>query len=93
MAMPILAIVHRPVCIQCTSISLRAHGRTSCWLVLHLQLQLKHALRRTALHRDAGVQPSQPGTTRPRTQVFTPARPRPVKPACPAALRGGHLQG
>jgi hypothetical protein len=93
MAMPILAIVHRPVCIQCTSISLRAHGRTSCWLVLHLQLQLKHALRRTALHRDAGVQPSQPGTTRPRTQVFTPARPRPVKPVCPAALGGGHLQG
>ncbi len=93
MAMP----VHRPPprlhTVQCKSISLRAHGRTSCWLVLHLQLQLKHALRRTALHRDAGVQPSQPGTTRPRTQVFTPARPRPVKPVCPAALGGGHLQG
>ncbi|KAM0711791.1 hypothetical protein Q7P35_001160 [Cladosporium inversicolor] len=90
-AMP---IVHRPR-LHTVHISLRPMGVLLAGIASHLQLQLKCALRRTALHRDAGVQPSQPGTTRPRTQaqVFTPARPRPVKPARPAALRGGHLQG
>ena len=86
-----MTILHRPVCVQCTS---HCYGPwMSCLLAGNYCICSCNSSMHCTLHRDAGVQPSQPGTTRPRTQVFTPARPRPVKPARPAALRGGHLQG